>query len=368
MSAGVFYRSRAHHRGDVPPVVGGRLPAFGAGWCAELAAIACLFAAVGAWPTPDVNEAHYLTRARHDFDPGWAAGDFFLESPEAHGVFVLLMGPLAERLPLAAAAWIGRAAGWLLLAAGFQHTARGTLASGRSRLLAAALFALVVPHTTAAGEWLIGGCEAKVFAWAGVLWAAGEIARGRWGGAWVALGAATAVHPIVGGWGMIAAAIERFALERRAFPAWPALAVGAALAAVGVWPALQLSFGVGPEVRAEATRIYVTERLSHHLLPRTFADGMIARHLLAALVSWLIARQLPERSERQRLHGFTLAALAISAAGYAISLTEAINADIAYGLLKYYWFRLSDGLAPLALAIGAAALLAEGGLLRKLFG
>ena len=115
MSAGVFYRSRAHHRGDVPPVVGGRLPAFGAGWCAELAAIACLFAAVGAWPTPDVNEAHYLTRARHDFDPGWAAGDFFLESPEAHGVFVLLMGPLAERLPLAAAAWIGRAAGWLLL-------------------------------------------------------------------------------------------------------------------------------------------------------------------------------------------------------------------------------------------------------------
>ena len=43
--------------------------------------IAAVFAAAGAWPVPDVNEAHYLPKARHAFDPSWCEGDFFLESP-----------------------------------------------------------------------------------------------------------------------------------------------------------------------------------------------------------------------------------------------------------------------------------------------
>lgn len=335
---------------------------------AELLVVFLLFAAAGAWPTPDVNEAHYLTRARHDFDPSWAANDFFLDSPEAHGLFTLVIGPVAAALPLAQAAWIGRIVGWLALAAGFVHAARATLSSTASRLLAAALFSLALRHTTAAGEWMIGGCEAKVFAWAGVLWAAGEIARDRWAAAWVTLGAATAVHPLVGGWGMIALVIERFAFQRQLWMPLVPLGVGIALALVGIWPAFMLSADAAPAVRVAATRIYVTERLPHHLLPRTFADGMVARHLLAVVVSWLIAKHLPENAARRRLHGFTLAALAISLVGYAIAFTEAVNADVAYGLLKFYWFRLSDGLAPLALAIGAATILAEARVLEKLFG
>lgn len=334
----------------------------------ELLVVFMLFAAAGAWPTPDVNEAHYLTRARHELDPSWAAGDFFLDSPEAHGLFTLVMGPLAVALPLDQVAWIGRIMGWLALAVGFAHAARGTLAAMESRLLAAALFSLALRHTTAAGEWMIGGCEAKVFAWAAVMWAAGEIARDRWSAAWVTLGAATAVHPLVGGWGMIALLIERVACERRVLMPLVPCAAGIILALIGLWPALMLSFGADPAVRAEATRIYVTERLPHHLLPRAFADGMIARHLLAVLASWLISKYLPESHARRRLHGFTLAALAISLVGYAIASTESVNADVAYGLLKFYWFRLSDGLAPLALAIGAATILAEARVLEKLFG
>jgi hypothetical protein len=346
-----------------------RLKSDGFAWSlAELVVVFMLFAAAGAWPTPDVNEAHYLTRARHDVEPSWGANDFFLDSPEAHGLFTAVMGPLAAALPLAQAAWIGRILGWMALALGFVHAARATLGSIGSRILAAAVFSLALRHTTAAGEWMIGGCEAKVFAWAGVLWAAGEIARDRWAAAWVTLGAATAVHPLVGGWGLIALVIERLVFERRLrMPAMP-LVAGAALALVGLWPAAMLSYGADPAVRAEATRIYVTERLPHHLLPRAFADGMIARHGLAVVVSWLIAKHLPENAARRRLHGFTLAALAISLAGYAISCMEAVHADVAYGLLKFYWFRLSDGLAPLALAIGAATILAEARVLERVFG
>ena len=77
----------------------------------EVALVALLFAAAGAWPTPDTNEAHYLTRARHGWDPAWLEGDFFLESREAHGVFSFLIGPLAAEWPLGSAAWAGRIAG-----------------------------------------------------------------------------------------------------------------------------------------------------------------------------------------------------------------------------------------------------------------
>lgn len=129
----------------------------------ETVAMLLLFAAAGAWPVPDVNETVYLTKARHHVDPRWAAGDWFLETPDAHGAFYLLFGPLAAALPLEQAAWVGRWLGWLALAVGFRAAVAPLVATTAARILAAAIFSLAVRSTTMAGEWLIGGCEAKVF-------------------------------------------------------------------------------------------------------------------------------------------------------------------------------------------------------------
>ncbi|MCK4615742.1 MAG: hypothetical protein KAT50_02645, partial [Pirellulales bacterium] len=239
----------------------------------DLCMVFCLFAAAGAWPTPDVNEAHYLTRARHEFNPSWAEHDFFLNTPEAHGLFALVIGPVAGGFPLWIAAWIGRAVGWIALAVGFIHVARGVLRQRYSRVLAAALFSLGLRYTTAAGEWMIGGCEAKVFAWAGVLFAVGEIVRDRWSSGWIVLGFSTAIHPLVGGWGMIACVVEQCFVSRKIRLSFLPCLAGIGIAMIGVVPALMLSFGVDQAIRLEANRIYVTERLPHHLLPRAFASG-----------------------------------------------------------------------------------------------
>lgn len=329
----------------------------------EVLVAALLFAAAGAWPTPDTNEAHYLTRARHGHDPSWLAGDFFLESREAHGVFSGLLGPLATALPLDQAAWIGRVAGWLALAAGFTVAATSVIPSRRWRLVAAALFSLAVRQTTAAGEWVIGGCEAKVFAWALVAAGAGWFARGRPVAAWVAFGAATALHPLVGGWGMLAfvaaavaswrAAPARLAVTPRLLAG---LVAGLALAAIGVLPALGLSAGVGPEERARAALVYVVERLPHHLLVRTFADGMVARHVLAVIAWWLLLPTAPSAAGR-RMTAFVAASVGVSLAGLGVSLLECVAPATAYGLLRFYWFRLADGVVPLGLALAAAAAL-----------
>jgi hypothetical protein len=345
----------------------------------EILLIAAIFAAAGCWPVPDVNETVYLTKARHASDPAYGSGDFFLETPDAHGIFYLVIGPLAAAVSLETAAWIGRIAGWLALAVGFRHLARAlTAGSGQRatllRLAAAAIFSLALRQTTAAGEWVIGGCEAKVFAWALVLGGLGEFVGGRFAAAWLLMGGGTAFHPIVGGWAMIATVPAWLATRpRHTATARPRAALtaagllgGLALAAAGIVPALLLSSGAEPAIREQAARIYVAERLPHHLLPGAFPPGFIARHLLAILVWWLLDRLAPAAVARQRLTAFTLAALGISAAGLAIAAAEPWAAATVFGLLRYYWFRLGDVAVPLALAFSATAVLAEDAACRRL--
>jgi hypothetical protein len=355
----------------------------------EVLAILAIFAAAGAWPVPDVNETAYLTKARHYADPAWGRGDFFLETPDAHGVFYLLMGPLAATLPLEQAAWIGRWLGWLALACGFRHAVVPLVPGAWSRILAAAIFSLALRHTTGAGEWVIGGCESKVFSWALVLAAIGEIGRGRFAWAWLTLGAATALHPIVGGWGFVALVMTwcgdlvrhrsdgdhggRPVAPKSTLLATAALVVaGLLLAAAGVAPALGLSAGADAAMRAAAAKIHVVERLSHHLLLRTFADGMVARHLLAILLWWLVRLRQPaalptEQAARNRVDRCILAALLISLAGVAISLVERFAPNATYSLLRFYWFRLADVLVPFGLATAAAAVLMNDAAIGVLF-
>lgn len=372
----------------------GRLPAAdGAvrpGWRAglgEAAGILLVFAAAGAWPLPDVNETVYLTKALHHADPAYGRGDWFLETPDAHSVFYALIGPILAACGLEWGAWVGRWLGWLALAVGFRHAVVPLLPTAFGRLLAAALCSLALRHTTAAGEWVIGGCEAKVFAWAAVFAGVGEIGRGRFPAAVLLLGGATALHPIVGGWGLVACGLTWWRCRRDAQSSaggplrhagdgrvatasrstTPAAvrggltAAGLALAAWGVLPALSLSAGVDAAGRALANRVYVVERLYHHLLPWRFPEAMIARHLLAILVGTIMHRLVPASPARTRVAAFREAALAISLGGCLIALVEPLAPDLAIGLLRYYWFRLADVIVPFTLAASGAAVLTDDG-------
>jgi hypothetical protein len=83
---------------------------------AEILVIFAMFALQGAWPAPDVNEAHYLGKAAHYWNPDWIRGDFFLDTADSHKVFYFAFGWLTLLLPLPTVAWTGRIITWLLLA------------------------------------------------------------------------------------------------------------------------------------------------------------------------------------------------------------------------------------------------------------
>lgn len=43
-------------------------------------------------PPPGINEAHYLVKAKHFWDPSFCASDLFVESPNVHFVFYIFFG------------------------------------------------------------------------------------------------------------------------------------------------------------------------------------------------------------------------------------------------------------------------------------
>src|SRR5687768_16513688 len=158
----------------------------------EFLLIVAVFFIVGGAPAPHVNETHYLTKAKHYWDASYCPGDFFLDSADPHLTFYLTFGWLTRWLSLPAVAWIGRAVAWALLAAGWLRLSRGVTTAPWSAVLSAAVWMTLIEQANFAGEWVVGGVEAKCFAYGCVLFGLASVARGQWKAPWIWFGAASA--------------------------------------------------------------------------------------------------------------------------------------------------------------------------------
>jgi hypothetical protein len=348
-------------------------------------AVALLLALAGTLRSaiPGVNEAHYLTKSRHFWDPTWCANDLFLQSTDAHWLFFQTVGALTRWLSFPAAAWVGRCLGWGLLAWGFCELAQPLLQSRRLTVSAALLWSAFAAPQGFSGEWLIGGIEAKVLAWGLALAGLGAWLQGAGRQAALRLGLATALHPVVGGWASLAWWLA-LPLDRWG-PAWlsgtstpvtnppdanppdseettvsgrqrnvvhwahPLLLAFCALP--GLLPVWQMLQAVdSPQMQRAATRIQVYERLPHHLLPQAFAWDRVAWSgfllALCLLGGWRLAQGAPWRSLRCLL---LMACLGTLAGGVASLFPAGIE------LLRFYPFRLLDGLLPVLAALHLTA-------------
>lgn len=429
----------------------------------ESALILLVFFIEGAYPVPDVNEPNYLGKAIHFWNPQWAAGDFFLDSADAHYVFYFTFGWLSLLLPPLALAWTGRLFTWALLAWAWRRLSWAVLPQRWYAVLTAALWVACLNRFHMAGEWVVGGVEAKGFAYVFYLLGLEALVLRRWNRAWMLFGVAGAFHVLVGGWAVVAAGMVWAAsklIERRwgspagslpqggpagrsgadvplvattdaakgdepsgaraglsdrdeddltsalpvkqaaahppahntealaesappnrplaslgqsaispdgqapaaAAPSLkamaPALLIGGLLALPGLVPVWMLNWGADPRVVVEANKIYVFERLYHHLDPLQFPPQFVLRFVLLSAGWLLLCRLTPADAPRRMLRAMTLAALALALIGTACGLVSLVDRAAAAALLKYYWFRLSDAMVPMAAAFEAAALVA----------
>lgn len=345
------------------PRDGLRLAAFEIVWI-----VLILFLIAGS-PPPDVGESHYLVKAKHYWQPAWCAGDLFVESRDAHATFNWVFGWITKICSLTAAAWIGRAITWLLLAWSWRRLSWAIVPQPLASLLSAGLMLLLLRNFHLAGEWIVGGVEAKGIAYMFVFLALEAIVRNRWRAALLLAGAAGAFHVLVGGWTAVAICLAWFVAGQdrpRLVSLVPAAGCGLLLALPGLVPAIALNWGVPKDIAHEAARIYVFDRLSHHLVYHRFPEIHIARFQVL-LVAWIaLAWLLWRDAGLRRLQWIVAGAVAIGVVGVLIDQAQVINANLeqrttldyelrAAPLLRYYWFRMSDSFVPIGVALAIVA-------------
>jgi hypothetical protein len=347
----------------------------------EVALIVLVFFTLAGDPPPHVNESHYLCRAKHFWDPAWCSGDMFLESVDTQVLFVWLFGWITKWASLSTTAWIGRLLAWVLVAWAWQRLSWRLVPARMASVLSAALFVTLNAQAQLAGEWIVGGVEAKTFAYALVLLALAELMDDRWNRICLLLGAAMAIHPLVGGWSTVVCAgmwtFTALSAGGKNSTPWlsriplPGLIGGGLLALLGLVPALSLTWNEPADVVAEASRIYVFERLPHHLallaLPDAEAAARLVRHglLLVALTALGIRLR---RHRVFRIVQFAWGAAILVLVGLTIELAASHELLLAARLLRYYWYRLSDFAAPAAGALAATGLISIAMAQRKTWG
>lgn len=316
-------------------------------------AIWLVFALHAGWPVPDPNEPHYLGKAKHFWNASWIPQDDFLDSPDTHLAFYATCGWLTLVAPLSAVAWIGRAVTWGLMAWTWLRLSRSILPGRFWHIVSAALFVTLNEHVHMAGEWVVGGFEAKGLAYALVFEGLRAVILRRWNAAWTWLGAASALHVLVGGWSVIAAVFAYWMARRDRAPLLtmaPGLALGAGLAALGIVPALAMNWGQDAAILTEANEIYVYRRLAHHLVASRFPVWFLDRHLLLA-IGWIFSGLNPNLPEAlRRLRPFVWGAMGIALVGFLLSAMGGPDSPRITSLLRFYWFRLSDAMLPLGVA------------------
>jgi hypothetical protein len=328
----------------------------------EVVAIVAVFWLLAGWPPPDPNEAHYLCKAKHFWDPSWIPDDFFLDSHDTHWVFYVTCGWLTKILSLPATAWVGRLLSWTLLAIGWRRLSWALVPRPLWAVLSAALYALLAEHGQMAGEWVIGGFEAKSIAYGLVFIGLAEWVRGDWKHAWLWLGAASSFHVVVGGWTVIAVLMSWLWLGRERPPLMrmlPWMLAGGALALPGLVPALEAARGASPQAMAEADEIYVFRRLYHHLWPPAFNRWFAERHALEFLTWIALCAFYPSTAAQSRIRGVVAGAVAISIVGLLLAFALQQQPAIAASVMRYYWFRLGDALLPMGVALAAVGWLAS---------
>lgn len=327
------------------------------------AALMLLFFVYAGDPPPGVNEAHYLVKAKNFWDPSYLSTDLFASSGKAHWFFDVLFGWPTRFCSLETTAWIGRLAGWSILAVGLIRLTRTVLGQTWLAIPVAMLWIAAIDHGNLAGEWVVGGIEAKVPAYGLVLIGISNVAAGRFDRAWIWMGAAAALHVLTGGWAVAATLIARLILQLhrgRSDESLPTffstgLFLGGALSLLGVIPAAMMNLD-GSGRSSIASMIYVYDRIPHHLLPSNFYASWYIRHSILVILTITLLWQTPNTPIWQRLRNLLVGVLCIEATGLLIGCLPPIAPAFAASLLRFYWFRLSDALIPLLLSLGVTQL------------
>ncbi|MFO0942509.1 MAG: hypothetical protein U0930_17370 [Pirellulales bacterium] len=164
-----------------------------------------------------------------------------MNSNDSHFLASFIAGQLSKHFEFESVAWIGRFFCWLLLTIAWHRLGCVLGIAAVLRPLTLAAWLLLVRYGHFAGEWFVGGFEAKSIAYPLAIIGLSLMIEERWSLAWMWLGAAVAFHPVVGGWIIITLFPIWFGLPslwQRARSQAIGIAFGVPISFIGILPAL----------------------------------------------------------------------------------------------------------------------------------
>ena len=285
------------------------------------------------------NEALYLLAAWKWWRPEFLAGDWtYLVPWREHALFNATAGLRSLPLSLDVFKWVLRLVGWFAVYAGLLRLFR-RLGIGWLAAVLAIIAWQVGGEAFVGGEWVIGGTEAKVPAYAALFFALERFLERRWLAGGLLLGLCFSLHPAVGvgaGIGVAAALL----VDRAPLAALARAAIGTVIASIpGLVASLGLSRAAGAGGRPD-WELVIRSRLPHHLDPYAFPWwGLIQVACFLVLLVLLVWRWRPGRETRM-IGGFLAGAALFFAAGVGARALEA------WALLQLYPFRILPLLLP----------------------
>jgi hypothetical protein len=292
------------------------------------------------------NEGEYLLAPWKWWRPDFLANDwtFGLRWRE-HTLYDATAGLVSLVLPMTAFAWVLRLVCWSAVYYALLRLARRL---GLTPLAAAAalLLWLAAGQSIVGGEWIVGGVEAKVPAYAALFLALEQLLdrRDRAGG--LLLGLTFSLHPAVGAGALVGVAAALLMI-RAPLQRWLRVLTWFVPAALpGIVTASMISRGIQPNTAA-TWALLVRAVAPWHLDPKSFPLPDDARLLAFACLLVAITMLRQPTGEWRFLMGFVAGTGLLALAGLA---ARALHA---YWVLQVYPFRIFPLIVPLFLCFAA---------------
>ncbi len=305
------------------------------------------------------NEVDVLPLAKQFADPSWIPSDWYLNIETNYRyLFQIIFGSSIVHFGFLATSIIGRLVCYALVAWGIVLLGQKLGLSLTYLLLATVVVTYQgILQGAIAGEWFVGGLEAKAVAYGLILIAIPLMLSRRYILMTLLLGLATSFHVLVGGWAFLTTLgwfcfRPKERLLKLGQSIWLLLFIYLAASAFAIPTVLQQLFTSSPSGNISSSFIYVFLRLPHHLNPFSWHPILWLR-LIIYLVIWTFCMMsLKKKADskgwnsedyaRFELAEFTLIALIPFMGGLAIAFW-----DHQGEWLQYYPFRFGDIKLPL---------------------
>ncbi len=305
------------------------------------------------------NEVDVLPLAKQFVDRDWIANDWYLNLETNYRyLFQIIFGWLIVHWGFLATSIIGRICCYGLIATGLVLLGQ-KLGLNLTHLLLATIALTYQGYLQGAiaGEWFVGGLEAKAVAYGLIFVAIPLMLGGNYLGTMLLLGLATSFHVLVGGWAFLTTLgwlclRPQDRILRLGQNIWWLLGTYIAASIFAIPPTWQQLTTDTPLGDISPSFIYVFLRLPHHLNP--FAWHPVLWLKLAIYIGiWVwcanILRKQADRTgwqskdyARLELSEFTLISLIPFVIGMAIALF-----DTEGKWLQYYPYRFEKVMLPL---------------------